>query len=156
MNDRATLGGRLDRECVAFSQYLIKQKPNSYVLDKYCEAHATSAFLRCSGATSPFDRLLLRLAAGNRVLAKLVDAYTCIFFKSSTVRRKWILLLAILESCAPTYHCFDSPDSSRRERIFALLVWRGLAFSACMGVSILLFMPLHLLFTAQTVLLGRR
>ena len=153
MSSRAALVSALDQECIAFSQYLMKQNPSFYVTDKYCEAHTTTSFLSSSEANR-FDRFLLRISATHPVLAKLVDSYTCIFFKSSTVRKKWILLLAILESCAPTYQYFDSPDSSSQSLFFARMIWEGTVFLVCLCLSIVIFMPMRLVLAAYSILIG--
>src|SRR5205823_3568092 len=99
----------LDRECTVFARYLVGESPGGYVLEKYRDAHAKSALadIRVDDA---FDRVLLHIALVHPVATKLVDAYTAFFFKTSTVRKKWVLLLAILESAPPAFHLFDSPD----------------------------------------------
>ncbi|HKQ77193.1 MAG TPA: hypothetical protein VJ810_26080 [Blastocatellia bacterium] len=156
MNDRRTaleasiseskreLKGELDRECLAFSAYLIRQRPNGYVMAKYRDAHDTSGIVELNGL--PFlDRFLVGVAAAHPVGAKLVDAYTAVFCKRSAVRRKWILLLAILESCAPTYKYFDLPDSGGRFTLASRLLWQGLGFILAFILSVILFMPAHLI-----------
>ncbi|MGH9901069.1 MAG: hypothetical protein ACRD68_04425, partial [Pyrinomonadaceae bacterium] len=50
--------GALDRECIAFSRYLLRREPSRYVLMKYREAHATGGFAG-GPAAGRFDRLLL-------------------------------------------------------------------------------------------------
>jgi len=138
------LDQELDRECLAFSAYLIRQRPNEYVLAKYREAHDASGIVELKGGRF-LDRLLVSAAVFHPIGAKLVDAYTAIFRKKSAVRRKWILLLAILESCAPTYRYFDSPDTGSNARLAAWLLWQGLSFILALGLSIILFMPMHLI-----------
>ncbi|MGE0126717.1 MAG: hypothetical protein AB7U82_01335 [Blastocatellales bacterium] len=142
MNDHA-----LNRECQAFSIYLVKQQPNEYVMAKYREAHNASGIVaRNEGGF--LDRLLVGVAAAHPIGARLVDAYTAIFYKKSSVRRKWILLLAILESCAPTYKYFDVPDGGGRGWLAFRLLWQGLSFILAFGLSIILFMPAHLIHAA--------
>ncbi len=133
----------LDRECLAFSAYLIRQRPDDYVLEKYREAHDASGIVRRNEGGF-LDRLLLGAATAHPIGAKLVDAYTAIFYKRSTVRRKWILLLAILESCAPTYRFFDSPDAGDKAWLAVRLLWQGMGFILALGLSIILFMPAHI------------
>lgn len=154
MSNRAALVGVLEHECITFSRYLLNQDPGRYVIDKYCEAHATSDFL---GADNPslFDRMLLSLSVTHSALAKLVDSYTCIFLKSATVRQKWILLLAIMESCAPTYQHFDSPDSASKSLFFARMTWQGIVFLTCLCLSILVFVPLRVILAVYSLLVGR-
>jgi len=134
----------LDRECLAFSAYLIRQRPNEYVLAKYRDAHNASGIVELYESLF-LDRLLVGVAAAHPIGAKLVDAYTAIFYKKSTVRRKWILLLAILESCAPTYKYFDVPDVGGRAWLATRLLWQGLGFILALTLSVVLFMPAHLI-----------
>ncbi|MCG3160271.1 MAG: hypothetical protein JMDDDDMK_01340 [Acidobacteria bacterium] len=61
------------------------------------------------------------------------------------MRRKWILLLAILESCAPTHKYFDGPDAGGKTRLAARLLWQGLVFILAFGLSVVLLMPAHLI-----------
>ena len=138
------LDKELDRECLVFSAYLVRQRPNEYVLAKYREAHGASGIVKRNEGRF-LDRLLVGVAVVHPVGAKLVDAYTAIFYKKSAVRRKWILLLAILESCAPTYSYFDSPDVGGRAWLAARLLWQGVGFILALGLSMILFMPAHLI-----------
>jgi len=139
MNDRA-----LDRECLAFSAYLVKQRPGDYAMAKYREAHDVSRIVE-RNEDRFLDRLLVGVAVAHPIGARLVDAYTAIFYKKSSVRRKWILLLAILESCAPTHKYFDGPDAGGRVWLTARLLWQGLIFAVAFGLSVILFMPAHLI-----------
>jgi nucleoside-diphosphate-sugar epimerase len=150
---RSILASALEQECTAFSQYLLNQTPSRYVVDKYCEAHAKSFLESCR--TNPFDRLLLSLAIAHPSLSKLVDCYTGIFLKSATVRNKWILLLAIMESCAPSHEYFDTPDSSNRSLLFARMIWQGILFAICLGLSTIVFTPLRLIIALYSTLAGR-
>jgi hypothetical protein len=154
MNKAAGGVDPLDLECIAFSYYLTRQKPGQYVLDKYREAHATSGLI-LNRKTNRMDRFLLNVSTRHPLATKLVDSYTSIFFKTSTARRKWILLLAILESCAPSYQHFDSPDSRSKSLILIGILWRIVGFLVALSVSIILFMPLHLIFNTKSKLLGR-
>ncbi|MGH9935140.1 MAG: hypothetical protein ACREAM_02780 [Blastocatellia bacterium] len=138
----------LDRECLVFSAYLVRQRPNEYVLAKYREAHDASGIVRRNEERF-LDRLLVGVAVVHPAGAKLVDAYTAIFYKKSAVRRKWILLLAILESCAPAYRYFDSPDAGSRAWLAARLLWQGLGFILALGLSMILFTPAHLISVAM-------
>jgi hypothetical protein len=134
----------LDRECLAFSAYLIRQRPNEYVLAKYRDAHDASGNVGLNEKRF-LDRFLVGVAAAHPTGAKLVDAYTAVFYKRSAVRRKWILLLAILESCAPTYKYFDLPDGGGRFSLAARLLWQGLGFILAFSLSVILFAPAHLI-----------
>jgi len=143
--------GALDRECIAFSRYLIKQRPSLYVMDKYRDAHLASDFLNRSKLKA-MDRLLLNVGSRHSLLAKLVDSYTSIFFKTSAIRKKWILLLAILESCAPTFEYFDSPESSNRSLVVIRMIGNLLGSAFILLLSVVLFLPLHMILRLYSVL----
>lgn len=144
----------LDRECIAFSRYLINERPSLYVVDKYRDAHLASDFLNRSKVKA-MDRLLLNVGSRHTLLAKLVDSYTSLFFKTSAIRKKWILLLAILESCAPTYEYFDSPERSNRGLVVIRMIGNLLGFAVILLLSVALFLPLHMLLSLYSVLSDR-
>ena len=101
----------LDRECVTFARYLTGQTPGPYVTEKYRDAHLRHDVLRAE--TSTIERTLLRVARATGPGAWLVDAYTAIFLRKAPVRKKWVLLVAILESCAPTAEYFERTGPRR-------------------------------------------
>lgn len=154
MNKKVEEVDALDRECVAFSYYLTKQKPNRYVMDKYREAHAASGLISNRKANR-LDRILLNVSTRHPLATKLVDSYTSIFFKSATARRKWVLLLAILESCAPSYKHFDYPDSRSKSLLFISILLRLVGFLAALCVSIIIFLPLHFFSNTKAKLSSR-
>ncbi len=154
ISESAALFAALEHECTVFTYYVIRQKPSSYVLSKYRQAHSIAEFA-CTSATHPFDRLLLNLSAIHPLFTKLVDAYTAIFLRSSIVRRKWILLLAILESCSPTDSCFDSPESSSKKVLFIGMIGKGVVFLFFLCLSLVSLMPVHLAFGVYGKLVGR-
>lgn len=130
--------GALNHECRIFTYYLINQLPNSYVVEKYREAHSRSRIVRELEA-SRFDILLLRLAARGGFLTKLVDSYTRIVRPASVIRTKWVVLLGILETCAPSHLHFESPDTISRLGLYLRIVQRGVTFlaSACLSLAVL-------------------
>jgi hypothetical protein len=102
-----------------------------------------------------FDRFLLNVSIRHTLTTKLVDSYTSIFFKTCTVRRKWILLLAILESCAPSHEHFDSPDSRSKSLVLMSILWKMAGFLITLCVSIVLFTPFHLISNTESKLRRR-
>jgi hypothetical protein len=139
----------LDRECLVFARYLTGRQPSAYAMTKYRDAHHRDA--RLGAGTAPrFDRLLVSLARAHGLGAWLVDAYTAVFFKPAIVRKKWVLLVAILESAAPTAEFFDVPETGGRLALLGRLAWRGVMFGAGLLVSLVLLLPLHLVFAATS------
>jgi hypothetical protein len=143
MLDKETTTQMLDRECTIFSNYLIRQSPTPYVLSKYRQAHRTNARLRQVQA-GPFDLLLLELSRIHLTTTRVVDVYATLLFRNSLVRKKMVLLLAILESCAPTFTLFDETDPGGAS-LFALRFLRdALFFALAAAVALVILLPLHL------------
>jgi hypothetical protein len=117
---------RLKRECRTLGSYLIGTTPDAYVVAKYARAHAVSPVY---SSTDRFELLLVRLAGANRSLARIVDAYAAVLAPTALVRRKLILLLAILETCAPSSQIIDQtgrgPSSVLLVRLFGKAVVSG-------------------------------
>jgi hypothetical protein len=152
MSNEQTLSQVLDLECNTLTHYLIQRAPTPYILAKYREAHQVSPKLARLGA-APFDRFLVELSRKNIALTKLVEA----------VRKKMVLLLAILESCAPTYPIFDQPDANGRAAFLLCFVRQGIVFALSLMVAAILLLPLHLGFelgalvsSARTARAGKR
>lgn len=133
----------LDRECAVFCRYLIGQEPNEYVKKKYRAAHQTGS-LR-GGHSCPADGLLVKVAGIGPWSTKIIDAYTRVFRPFARVRKKLILLLAILESCGPTHAYLDSVNLNSAPLLFLRLVQRCLAFSLIVIVGIVVIFPFELM-----------
>jgi hypothetical protein len=143
MSEPSPTASILDRECIAFSYYLIEQQPEDYVLQKYREAHDNSDF-NSAGKTFAFDRFLSALAVIHPLFTRFVDSYTSVFFRSSTVCRKWTLLLAILESTGPTYSFFDNPDPGSKQWLLLRMAAKTSVSLMILIVATLILGPLHL------------
>ena len=77
---------------------------------------------------------------------KIIDAYTAIFRPFSTVRRKLVLLLAILESCAPTHAYLDSVDVELHSVVVpAICSSRCVIFALIVMVGVLIILPAELM-----------
>jgi NADH dehydrogenase len=133
-----------NKECEAFSFYLIRQHPDAYVREKYLEAHQANPDLQ-SGYQNIFDHFLLSIAVKSVRLAKIADSYSSIFSRGCLLRKKIVLLLAILESTTPTFLYFDLPQSGGRVFLLFRMLWQGLLFAATFTISTLLFFPIYLL-----------
>jgi hypothetical protein len=133
----------LDRECVVFCRYLIGQEPGEYVKRKYQEGHRRSS-MACDRRTDPaVDSFLVKFASISPWTTRLVDVHARVFRKSSLVRKKLILMLAILESCAPTHHYLDTVDSATITRLFLGSLYRCSTFVVMLLVAIVVIFPLQ-------------
>ena len=115
---------QLERECRSYARYLVGQAPTSYIEEKYADFHKhTDACNRAEG----FDRLLVSISARGPFWARLADSYASVWRKNSTLRKKLVLTLALLECAPPTARYLDRHPG---------LGWAGtivrLAAGACM------------------------
>lgn len=131
----------LGRECEVFSGYLIARPPDAYVLAKYAEAHRLAPHY---AGGSRFDRLLVGFAASGMFFAGLADSYACLFARQCILRRKLILLLAILESCAPARGFLDAVEPTPVFLLSLQLLGRGVLFVIRALAAALVFLPLQL------------
>lgn len=133
----------LEAECRRFTRYLLDEAPSPYVLACYQRAHRVSPDFTPHGA---FDRAALRLAA---TAPGLADAHARLFAPTSALRRKLVLLLAILEASAPSYRRVDAPGPRGRVSAWLRLCWIGVwgGLAALVGSALLL--PVQLLFRGR-------
>jgi hypothetical protein len=128
---------RLQRECRVFTRHLIGTAPGEYVAERYLDAHRVRTDFT---PRSRFDRFLCSFAAVTPLAARLADAWCAMFAPGSVLRRKLVLLLAMLESCAPHYRRLEDV-SGNRALAFAGLFGRGLVAALVLLVSVLVFLP---------------
>ena len=133
----------LDRECSVFCRYLIGQEPNEYVKRKYRDAHRSLSWARVDQA-NPSDIFLLHVARIRPWSSKVIDAYARVFRPASLVRKKLILLLAILESCAPSHLYLDAVDASSIPAFVLKSLPRCATFVLAFSLAVFLIFPLEL------------
>jgi NADH dehydrogenase len=131
--------GILENECRAFAAYLVGTPPSPYLAERYAMAAQTHGLAPDEGF-SCFDRASLKLARRGGMFARCADAYCAVFCRNGALRRKLVLLAAILEHVAPTNEAFDRVDPSSAARILLSLAAYGMisAVSLLLGAVILL------------------
>jgi hypothetical protein len=134
-------GASLARECDVFCRYLLGWTPNAYVLEKYSDAHRNGPQFAVATA---FDRFLLRLASAGPWLAQFADTYAWLFARKSVLRKKLILLFAILETCSPSQEVVDSADEGNRFALFTRMFFRGLLLGIRLLAATVLILPIQL------------
>ena len=138
----------LEEECELFSRYLIGEKPTSYVLEKYVDAHKN--ILGAVHVTS-FDSLLLEIATFHPVATATVDSYTAVFCSGAIFRQKVVVLLSILESSSPSYVHFESPDPSSKAVLVIKMLAKVAFFGVRLLVSMVVFLPLQSMFKLLSI-----
>jgi hypothetical protein len=107
------------RECRVFCRHLSGEAPEPIVIQKYLQAHACGVVEPRRG-TPALDRWLVRIARTGTLAARWADAYAALFSRRGLLRRKLILLLAILETVPRTSRMIASTS-----RMPPVVVWLG-------------------------------
>jgi len=131
----------MDRECDVFCRSLVGSPAPPAVVEAYRRAHE-SGRLATTATLTARDRALLLLARSGPRAARLADSFAALFARQSELRRKLVLLVAILECRPETASKVDRVTVSRRARWYpeaaALgLLWAVRAVVATLSVSVL-------------------
>ena len=128
-------------ECQVFCRYLSDRPPPAEVLSAYRRAHQCGV-VAVDAAWPPIDAALLWMARLGPSLTRAADAYAVTFAKSSLLRRKLVLLLAILESCGSTIGAVDTVAPGPSVRWAAGIVLNVVVFAAALGLAAAAVVPL--------------
>jgi NADH dehydrogenase len=131
----------LEAECRVFTRYLVGCLPTSYVAEQYIRAHRVSFKLSAADA---FDQRLVSFAARRRILTRLADSYGRVFAPASLLRRKLVLLLAVLETSPSTYRLIDQPVGGNRLLLGGSLAAKGLLWLGGLVAGTVLLFPARL------------
>ena len=140
MPDRKTR--HLAAECRVFCRYLTGEAPGAQVIDAYCRAHDQGDVAQ-GRVISIFDHALVWLARSASVATALADAYAAVFARTALLRRKLVLLLAIMESSWPTCESIDSVTSCSRSRLLIGVGLRALMFAMAALASGIVLSPVR-------------
>jgi hypothetical protein len=131
----------LAREVDVFCRYLCGAPAGEYVLAQYLGAHAAGVVELPS--TTSFDRALVRMARASPALTRALDAYARVFANGGLLRRKLVLLLAILETKSPTAEQLDAPTEGSRAGMLARMAWLGVVFAVLVVATALALVPVR-------------
>jgi hypothetical protein len=99
-------------ECDVFCRYLLGRRPGSDVAAAYHRAHAVGSVQRIEPTV--LDRALLDIARVGPALAHAADAFASVARRPSLLRRKLVLLVAILESHGSSAAVLDTARPGSR------------------------------------------
>ena len=132
--------GRLERECDVLARFLSGAPAPARARERYVDAHARG-FVSPPQGVGGFDALLVGLARLGTLGARVADAHAAIFDRGGLLRHKAVLVLALLESAAPSDEAVDRPSAGSNLGFLWGAALRG-------GLSVLLlvlfFLPLLL------------
>ncbi|MEO8622669.1 MAG: hypothetical protein ABI625_16480 [bacterium] len=130
-------------ECTLFARYLADAEPTSYVTACYLRLHS-SADLPDETSRVLIERALLAFAQEGVLPLRIADAYARFFRPRSLLRRRLVLLLAVLENSAPTERSLNAGASGSLVTIGALLVLTFIASGLSLVAGVIAFGPIHL------------
>jgi NADH dehydrogenase len=133
-----------ERECRVFSRYLTGQLPEAGMCEKYSEALASRQH-RLLEVHGRFDALLLRLAAVHPLLTRFTDIYSRFCYSDSVLRRRLVMLLAVLETRGSVFMQLDSPNCAGMAGFLFGMGVRGVASVVLLVLSLFTLLPLQLL-----------
>lgn len=133
--------GSFERECRAYARYLIGREPSPYVVAKYGEFHD-----QCAAKVAPadrFDRFLSDLSSRGPFWTRLADVYAGRFARQAAVRKKLVLMLALLESSPGSFEYLDGVDGGGALRVWLRLATRAAQYSASLALALVLLLPVN-------------
>jgi nucleoside-diphosphate-sugar epimerase len=125
-------------ECRVFTQHLLGRDPDDYVTATYRAALAEMPVLSARGR---FDEALLSFARIHPLYAKVADAYASVFLRAGALRKRLVLLLAILETRPPFSEAIDQAVGGSMPVLFIRLGARTAAALVSLLVGTLIFTP---------------
>jgi NADH dehydrogenase len=131
----------VDRECHVFTRYLVGLPPNEYVSRKYVAARAA---LPALSSRTRFDEFLVAAARRHPILTRLADSYARVFASESALRCRLVLLLAVLETCPPSYRAIDEAVGGPTALVVTRLAWQAAVAILSLLVGVLVFSPARL------------
>lgn len=141
---------QINTECSVFSRYLTGQLPDSYIAEKYAAAFSPGEPLS-QELQSGFDALLVRLAVIHPLITRAVDAFSRFFYTNSSLSKRLVILLALLESQASTASALDYPDKTSFAGFVLSAAVQLTVFVVLLGIATLFLFPLKLLLGRQPV-----
>jgi nucleoside-diphosphate-sugar epimerase len=142
LTDQATR--TLQNECRALTAYLVGTQPSAYVEAQYAKAAYVHG-LAFDEDFSCFDRTTLKLARSNRLAARCVDAYCGLLHRRGVLRRKLIVLSAILEHVAPTNAAFDRVETRHVALTILSLAGYGIVSALSLLIGAIVLLPTKLI-----------
>ena len=130
-------------ECQTFCEYLVQQKPDAYITQKYQQAHH-SGNIPLPKTEQLIERWLLIVARIHPFMTRLADLYSRFAFSSAILRKKLILLVAILESGKHNQGFSGMPASPPRMFFLAQCAVKGVVFACMTCMAFIFLFPIHL------------
>ncbi len=143
------------RECSAYTRYLVNQEPDSYIQRKYAEAFAAGRPL-ASADRCRFESLITRISTIHPIYTRAIDGYCKFFYRDSMIRKKLVLLLAILECSSGSTGMIDRTDSYGPPLMLLTFLTQMTRSMVLLLIATILFSPIRLALDCAEWLSGDR
>ena len=131
-------------ECHVYARYLADTNPTPYVVDAYARLRPTAS--RSARADARLiERSLLAASRWGAWPLRVADGYARFFLPRSVLRRRLVLMLAILENSPDGERQLNSGDEGSLVAVGARLMLTGVASVLCLAIGVVCFAPFHLL-----------
>lgn len=134
---------QLERQCLTYTRYLIGQAPTPFVIEHYLAFHQKSDAMQ-GVKFDHFDQFLVGMSARGPIWARLADSYASVFRKNSTLRKKLVLTLALLECAPSSFETLDRVDSGGWLGAVVRLGWGTAEYVLSLIVSFVICSPVRM------------
>ena len=131
-------GVDLNEECEVFTRYLLDESPSAKVKASYVRAHEIGTVAPPEGVTT-HDRVALALARRGGTWLKMADVNARFFGKGGYLRRKLVMLLALIETDAVGRRRADRPSGVGPWALFFRMALWGVVAASLLIVSVPVF-----------------
>jgi NADH dehydrogenase len=147
-NDRAgAIEDALDAECRVFTAHLVGRTPDDYIVSRYRAAHAALPALAAEGDA---DAALTAFARRSPARARIADAYAARFAPHSALRKKLVVLLAILETSPATWRDIDARIAASRGGALLRMLAAGAGAIAALALGAMLLAPARVMWRRRS------
>lgn len=129
------------KEAQVMARHLTSLPADPSIARHYVQALETAGLDR---EGSRFDQLTLKLLRLGGIFPSLLDVYCGLLRRRGVLRRRQVLLTAILENAAATHGAYDKPHAKGALGTFAYLAGTGMASGIWFVLSLLVFLPVQI------------
>lgn len=129
-----------EQEARSLGRYLLGSPPSEYAVLTYCRLEPLAPFKLESW--DGFDRALVRTAGWHPVVARVADLHARFFRPHTLLRKKLVLLTAILESSPGSAAALNESGGGMAAAIGSL-VWVGLGAALSLVLGCVVFLPVR-------------
>ena len=130
-------------ECRVFAHFLADTDASPYVQHAYANLLATSD-LPSNVRDRLIERALLSFARQGTLATRVADGYARFFLPRSMLRRRLVLMLAILENSPVSERLLNTGDEGSLVAVGLRLILTGIASVFASIVGVVIFAPVHL------------